>query len=95
MNNTDMNKNLKFNLYNDVLSLVEEEIYQRKSGSSYEDMTSTKQTGGYSGGFKIGGAIPGKFDVVRNSLEIPLNIAVRGTIARQQLFAKENNIVLK
>lgn len=87
-----MNKKDKLNLYDEILSLVEEEIYQRKNGKSYEDIKSTNQVGGYRGGFKTGGSIPGKFDIIRNSLEVPLNTAVRGTVARQQLFARENDV---
>lgn len=92
MSNIVNDKMDKLKLLDEVLSLVEEEIYQRKNGKSYHDSRSTKQSGGYLGNFKTGGAIPGKFDVVRNSLEIPLTIALRGTIARQQLFAKEQEI---
>jgi hypothetical protein len=91
-NNTDK-KDEQLHLYNDVLQLVEEEIYQRRNGSNYKG-GSTKgvddQTGG-SKGFQTGGMVPGKFSAMRHSMELPLDIAIRGTIARQQLFMQENN----
>ena len=35
--------------------------------------------------------IPGKFDAIKYSYHLPLDIALRGTIARQQLFLEEQN----
>lgn len=37
----------------------------------------------------VGRLIPGKFDIIRNSYNVPLNVAIKGTIQRQQLFLKE------
>jgi hypothetical protein len=34
--------------------------------------------------------IPGKFDVVRYSNILPLNVAIKGSIERQKLFIKEH-----
>lgn len=36
--------------------------------------------------------IPGKFEVVRSSYYIPLDVAIKGTIERQRLFMKEQQI---
>jgi hypothetical protein len=86
------NKNDKLEIYDEILRLVEEEIHQRRNGQSYQDISSTKgQTGGNSGNFQTGGLIPGKFDIVRHSLEVPLDVAIRGTVARQQLYAREKS----
>jgi hypothetical protein len=35
--------------------------------------------------------IPGKFDAIKYSYHLPLDIALKGTIARQQLFFEEQN----
>lgn len=87
---TGKNNNSTLKLYDEILGLVEEEIFQRKNGQSYRDSRSTReQVGGYHGNFQTGGAVPGKFDAIRHSLDIPLNVAIRGTVSRQQLFAQE------
>lgn len=91
MSTKDNNKKEELvTLYDDLLRLVEEEIYQRRNGKSFEDLSSSNaQTGGGRGNFQTGGTIPGKFDIIRHSMEVPLDVAIRGTIARQQLFARE------
>jgi len=87
---SNTNKDTKLQLYDDVLRMVEEEIYQRRNGQSYQDYKSTDvQIGGHRGNFQTGGTIPGKFDVVKYSFDVPLDVAIRGTIARQQLFSSE------
>ena len=75
-------------LYSDIFHLVEEEIYQRRSGGNYvtDDRRETMRGGG-----AIYGFVPGKFDAMRNSMAVPLDVAVRGTIARQRLFIQEMN----
>jgi hypothetical protein len=39
--------------------------------------------------------IPGKFDAIRNSYNIPLSVALKGTIERQKLFLQEKTQVTK
>lgn len=34
--------------------------------------------------------MPGKFDLIRNSYNVDINTAIKGSIMRQRLFAKEN-----
>lgn len=34
--------------------------------------------------------IPGKFDVIRYSHNLPLNVAIKGTLERQKLFIREH-----
>ena len=34
--------------------------------------------------------VPGKFDAIRHSYNIPLNVALQGTIERQRLFLEEH-----
>ena len=77
-------------LYNDILRLVEEEVYQRHQINGYNDFKTNddlNQTGGGSNDFFD--YTPGKFEAIRHSMELPLETALRGTIARQKLFAKE------
>lgn len=35
--------------------------------------------------------MPGKFDVIKNSYHLPLNLALKGTVERQLLFAQEHS----
>jgi hypothetical protein len=93
MSTTENNKREELvTLYDDLLRLVEEEIYQRRNGKSFKDLPSSNaQTGGGRGNFQTGGAIPGKFDIIRYSMEVPLDVALRGTLARQRLFTREQS----
>lgn len=91
--------NDQLELYNDILQLVEEEIHQRRNGESYsgnsgkDEQTKTNRTEQTGGGVdKIYPFVPGKFDAIRNSMNVPLDIAIRGSLARQKLFARENNL---
>src|SRR5580692_7041096 len=33
--------------------------------------------------------MPGKFDMIKNSYQLPLNLALKGTLERQRLFSEE------
>ena len=92
-NETNETNETKLHLYDDILRMVEEEVYQRKTSNGYVDHNTTemvKQSGG--GNSKSNGIIPGKFEAIRYSMEPPINVALRGTVARQMLFAKESDI---
>jgi hypothetical protein len=88
---------MKGQLHNDILKLVEEELYQRRNGKFYSAnninsdrvVPVTMQKGGGAG---IDMFIPGKFDVIRHSMELPLDVAIRGSIARQKLYIKEKKL---
>jgi hypothetical protein len=41
--------------------------------------------------FKSNKYIPGKFDVLRYSHNVPLNVAIKGTLERQKLFLQEHS----
>jgi len=93
MSKIDKHKQSIVTLYDDILRLVEEEIYQRQNGKTFQDITSSNaQTGGGCGNFQTGGTIPGKFDIIKHSMSVPIDVAIRGTIARQQLFIQERAI---
>lgn len=95
----------KQNLYNTVFSLLEEELYQRTHPETYNDkifdnmsnnsMSEFDDNKCLSGGSnnnsfgKIDKYVPGKFDALRNSYNIPLNIAIKGTIERQKMFMQK------
>jgi hypothetical protein len=36
--------------------------------------------------------VPGKFDAISYSMDIPLDVAIKGTVARQKLFAQEQKL---
>jgi len=83
----------KKTIYNEILMLVEDELYQRKNPQHYNDNLHTVQnmiqTGGMQNILNNGSiySIPGKFDIVRNSFDLSLEEAVHGTQQRQQLFS--------
>jgi len=84
----------KRELYNDILSLVEEELFQRKNPQHYNDrinnIQNIIQTGGSDDILKNRSiyGIPGKFDIVRNSFNLSIEEAVAGSRQRQKLFSK-------
>lgn len=91
--------------YDTIISLVEEELYQRLTSSGYKDSVydgtkfsicgssnidfSTEELTGGSKSKSTKKIIPGKFDVIRYSHNLPLNVAIKGTMERQNLFHKE------
>ena len=83
----------KKTLYNEILMLVEDELYQRKNPRHMNDNLHTVQniiqTGGSPNILNNGSTyvIPGKFDIVRNSFNLTLEEAINGTRQRQQLFS--------
>lgn len=103
-------------MYNDVFSLIEEELYQRLHPESYHDkfydgtresicgssnldinfdFGMNKQQQNSRQNIQHGGQykrtfIPGKFDVIRSSYQIPFDVAIKGTIERQRLFLQEH-----
>lgn len=101
----------KNQLYNKVLSLIEEELYLRMHPVEYNNnhydgtnrsicgndnldvsLTPKDDDNNYmaGGGFKTKNKVmPGKIDVVRNSFNLPLDIAIKGTLERQRLFKAE------
>lgn len=88
MSGTDSDQTLQ-TLYNEILTLVEEEIYQRKCGKKSTE-PEIELKGGTSNVNPL--FCPGKFDAVRHSLNVPLNVALRGTAARLKLFTSENKL---
>jgi hypothetical protein len=96
-------------MYNNVFSLIEEELFQRLNPSTYRDdkgfdgsLESICGSSNLDIDFRInehqkdhqkgGSNIPGKFDVIRSSYSVPLDVAIRGTIERQRLYLKEQRI---
>lgn len=71
-------------MYDTVFSLIEEELYQRLNPESYADLNNDPQFGGQS--MQSNYETIGKFDIIRYSHNIPLNVAIKGTLARQKLF---------
>lgn len=95
MNPDDNDQQNKLCLYDDILRMVEEEIYQRKTPVGYVDHNTTdkvRQSGGNRNNNLSKGMIPGKFEAMRFSMEPPIDVALRGTVARQVLFSKEFNL---
>jgi len=100
-----INNSLK-SMYNEILSLLEEELYSRHVGNdivknndknrinpkliNQNKNTINQNMINQTGGNKY---IPGKFDIIKHSFNVPLDIALKGTIERQQLFMKENKIM--
>ena len=86
----------KLQLYNDILGLVEEELHQRRTGGSYDGKMSNQTGGGPDSADLVRRVqypfVPGKFDAIRHSMNLPLDVAVRGAVERQKLFAQENNL---
>lgn len=83
---------LKRAIYDEMLSLIEEELYQRVN-----DQQNNQQYKAAAGGatenpeftFRADGKImPGKFEVVRNSLKLTLPDALKATYTRQQNFSR-------
>jgi len=80
-------------IYNEILMLVEDELYQRKNPRHYNDnihaVQNIIQTGGAQNILNNGSIyeIPGKFDIVRNSFNLSIGEAVCGSRQRQQLFS--------
>ena len=92
----------KKNVYNMIYSLLEEEIYQRKNPSQYnnnrvvvnkgENMLHVNNQimhGGFNSEKSNNNIIPGKADVIRESYRLPLNMAIEGSRKRQELYMKE------
>lgn len=84
----------KKKLYNEILSLVEEELFQRKNPQYYNDrinnIQDTIQTGGSPNILNDRPIyeIPGKFNIIRNSFNLSIGEAVAGSRQRQKLFSK-------
>ena len=76
----------KQRLYNEILRLTEEELFMRKNPDYYHDRNTTVQSGG---GHKTMGFVPGKLEAIKYSYSMPLDVALKGSLARQKLFAKE------
>lgn len=87
-------------LYNTVLSLLEEEIYQRTHPETYKDEKYDGTNMSICGSSNIdinidmkGGnnnfVQPGKMDIIRGSYKLNLNTAIKGAIERQKLFVNE------
>lgn len=61
-------------------------------GSSNVDIASLEKIQEMAGGGKESdNYIPGKFDAVRHSYRMPLEVAIMGSVKRQRLFAKERS----
>ena len=86
--------------------LVEEEVYQRLNPSEYKDQrydgtnmsiccSSNLDIGildnKMNGGSKESKYIPGKFEAVKYSYHLPLDVAIKSSFERQQLFIKSMN----
>jgi hypothetical protein len=64
-------------------------------GSSNIDIsTLNEHNNNMFGGSKIINYIPGKFETVRHSYHVPLNIAIKGSISRQKQYIVENKSTL-
>lgn len=87
LSNFGADKTVKTYLYNELLSSIEEELYQRMNPKFYKT-----QIGGYNNKTMTynsnGQMMPGKFDVVRNSFHLSLYDAIKSTRERQILFCK-------
>jgi hypothetical protein len=130
-NNIDVDVNINVadnpelnGLFNEVFSLIEEELYQRLNPQYYKDavydgsrrsisgssnldisvlenemrqkamhgITNLQRGGGKLSSYRLSNYIPGKLQAVRYSYQIPLNVAIKGSIARQKLFMKEKSL---
>ncbi len=82
----DINSSIKKYLYNELLSSVEEEVFQRTNPRFYKN-----QIGGYDNvsSYSSNGLImPGKFEIIRNSFRMSLLDAILSSHERQLLFAE-------
>lgn len=60
------------------------------SGSSNVDIASLERIQDIVGGGKVHDQyVPGKFDTVRHSYRLPIEVAILGSVQRQRLFMKE------
>ena len=81
----------KQKIYNQVLLMVEEELY-RKLNPNPTKHTVPKISKNMSGGNNpITNAkyMPGKIDIIRNGFQIDIGTALKGTLERQKLFIEE------
>jgi len=97
--------NQKQKLYNQVLSLVEDEVSSRLNNNPGQiipiNKTTTNIVGGNNGNNSnnviktnfVSSYVPGKLDIIRNAYKLDLSTALRGTLERQKLFIneKQNN----